>query len=256
MKNISFFLLVIMISCQKKQDLEIIILNKEAHSLVNPNFTNEKTANSYDRLSLNIINYSLKNNSDKVYYIFFNDEGFKTMESYKDIKGNLVNNNQEGICFNIYKGDKLSTGSLYSSQITYNINNPTEYYLNPKNRYWIKEYYEKEVNKRKELLNNDEYIATRQNELITHGFILYPHQIKYFRTAINLPLRSASEGFCWKSNIEGGNQYQAEIVLNCNSKNIKKYLNADLKKEIEENNYVIFNGVISSNLIPVKIVNP
>jgi hypothetical protein len=36
---------------------------------------------------------------------------------------------------------------------------------------------------------------------------------------------------------------------------LKKYLTINQSKEINDNNYVLFNGVIKSNRIPIKFVD-
>lgn len=252
---INFAIIFLAVSCKKESDLKITLLNNDIHSLISYKFKDDYYKTNYDSLSKNIIKYSIKNNSSKKYFIVFDCNSFETIEKHADINGNSIENNKLGISFNLYKNGKLNNGKYISNNINYDNTNANEYYTNPRNRYWISQDYDIEVFKRKELLSKDENISARQAKLIKNSFILYPNQVKYFTTVVNLPIRAPSEGVNWISKIDSTKKYDSNIILRSSIDEIKKYLTEDLKKEIQENGYEIFDGVTESNKVPVKVIS-
>lgn len=89
-----------------------------------------------------------------------------------------------------------------------------------------------------------------------NSFIIYPNETKFFTTIINLPFRNYKYNYIpWYTLIDKNKTYQAGLTLFNVAKETSKYLTPDLKKEIEENGYEIFDGVIQSNKVPVKMVS-
>lgn len=241
---------VLFCSCSKKDSLEIQILNNNISCVYSENNDYPVLDSTYDKLSLNKITYCLKNNSNKKYFIYFNNNRFDTFEKDKD----RINASRDvaDIYFNLYDNDKLITGSFY--QKGHSTSEPHDYFFDKRNFNAIADGIQFEKNKRKGIVNDDIMEAIKQNEVMQYGFVLHPGEIKYFTTSINLPQRTPYENIPWKSNIDSTKKYTASITLKGRGKQTELYLTQDVKRNIKENGYIIFEGIIKSNNVPVQLI--
>ncbi|CAA9203762.1 hypothetical protein FLA105534_04944 [Flavobacterium bizetiae] len=83
------------------------------------------------------------------------------------------------------------------------------------------------------------------------GYFLQPGETKYFTSVINLPYRNSQ---MWFSNIDKKKPNLGSLSLKNDSLFTNKRLSQDRKKEIKENGYVLFDGIIYSNKVPVKLI--
>lgn len=248
---------LILLSCDKKiendnrkNDLVLKILNDSVKSVLIDNdsyYLRELNSNSnYNSQSLNIVNYSLKNNSKKKYFLVFNDEYFKSHEHHILSDNKTISKTDYmdfDINFNIYNKDSLVFGD-FLWPISLRIESATNDFK--KCKFKVDDYLTEKQKQNKEKYDHDFY---------KHSFIIYPNEIKYFTTFINLPIRSPSEEFFWYSKLNSKNKYFASIILANKKKTIINFLTKNQRKEINENDYTIFDGVIESNKVPVTIIS-
>ncbi|MFC0077376.1 hypothetical protein ACFFLS_10020 [Flavobacterium procerum] len=85
-----------------------------------------------------------------------------------------------------------------------------------------------------------------------HCFVLHPGETKYLTSIINLPYRDNQK---WISNTEKLKPNQGSVSLKNDSLFTKSKITEDQKREIKENGYVLFDGKIYSNRVPVKLIS-
>ncbi len=256
MKKILLIAIVILCSCSNKPDLELKILNSEVLCLSNINvdsiYENLNYSNKIYSQSRNIISYTIKNNSNKKYLIVANDEYIETDGNYI-LKDNLY---EDGyvffdfgtgrFSFNIYKGDSLTPkGITRLFRGLHRTNNYDDYEV------YTSKYIVDTMSFNRNLLLKKSNIKT------FIPFVIYPSEVKRFRTIVHLPLKHSnyfSSGVSYSIIDDTTKNYTAGISILNNSEKIKEYLTEDQKKEIEENGYTIFDGVLESNKVPVKLI--
>ena len=96
-----------------------------------------------------------------------------------------------------------------------------------------------------------------KNEIISDKIIeLAAGEIKYFETIVNLPYNKPSNGSFQSYILSSTEDYSASMKFCSNTTNIKKYLTWSQLKNIEENNYKLFHGTITSeNSVPIVFVD-
>jgi len=106
------------------------------------------------------------------------------------------------------------------------------------------------------LLYNNTLFWYEKNEIINSNFIfLKSNEIKYFETFINLPYSDASNSGN-HYNLDSTKNYIANLKFTSDTTNIKKYLTWSQLKNIEENNYKLYQGtIISENSVPIVFVD-
>ncbi len=254
----SFIFLLCSCKEQKKQDdLEIELMSETISCIENLDYAklyykSKKYDSLYNKLSMNVVKYKIHNNSNKKYFVVLNSNFFEQYDEYDwkfpDSKNKNLSINS--INFSLYSDYKVLGGSaeapFYSSYLNPNLyvvsreNLDTLFYKDTKNRYKI----------------TDFSISYNVNYINKNNFVIHPNETKYFTTIINLPLRNYEYDYIsWYTLIEKNKTYQAGLTLYNLSKQTKKYLTPDLKKEIEDNGYTIFDGVIQSNKVLVKMVS-
>ncbi len=246
---LSFFT-VILLSCSKNQDLEFRILNNEIICLNNINIDSIKGNLDYSNKiysqSRNIISYTIKNNSDKKYLLFFDDECME-FESYNKDEYSFWGSENARICLNLYSENTplIKSSVRLFDRLSYE-DNEREYdiYTSAYISDTLRQY-------RNRILGKS--IVKNYNSNI----ILYPNETKRFKTVIYLPLNHSNyigslvNYFIIDDSIQS---YKASIAIFNNLRETQKYLTEDLKKEIEENGYIIFDGILESNKVPVKLI--
>lgn len=243
-------------SCNKKKnDLEIILLTNEIRCVDlkhKNNFeVNEKENfknGIYDSLSKNFINYKIVNNSSKKYFLVLNEQSIDELESNflnkKDVEFN-------GVFLNLYNNNSILNSQTTLTSGCYSHETELEYYKSSLYRInYIDSLFIDDVNKKK--LYKTKSPSVLHREILDNSFVIYPGESKYFTSLINLPLRRNKIGLLTDINKIKPNLSSMSIVNNANYTKVK--LSENQKKEIEENGYTIFDGIIHSNKIPVKMV--
>jgi hypothetical protein len=254
MKKIIYLSLFVVInfSCQSnKKDLKIELLTNEIVCVVdiNKNDFQEvfyKPNIEYDSLSKNILNYKITNISDKKYFIMLNENNAGTLEKdfYNEALGRKKSN-LNSIDFSMYKNDSVLDGN--STKLESMCGNGFELMKVKELDSIINDFLiTNRINKRYEI----KYLNDVDNSL--QGYFLHPGETKYFTSIINLPYRNNQK---WVSNIDNLKPNQGSISLKNDSVFTKSIIDQNLKREIKENGYVLFDGIIYSNRVPVKLTN-
>ncbi|WP_320816204.1 hypothetical protein [Flavobacterium sp.] len=268
MKKILFMILTfLLISCfnnkedlkkdlsnNNEDDLKVVLLTNEVVCIKDINDYDVYHTNLYDSLSKNVLNYKLINNSNKKYFVVLNENFVDVMEnmflSHKIIKNRIDSSTRSGISFNLYRNDSLmngattlTTGGGYETDL--------EYYKSKR----YKEIYMDSVfidNVTKRKLYRTKYPSLFFRDVLNNSFIIYPGETKYFTSIVNLPLRK--DNVNWITDMGETHPNLASFTLVNISKKTESMLSENQIKEIEENGYTIFDGVIESNKVPVKMI--
>ena len=250
---LSISLAFILLSCKKdnKKDLKIELLTNEIVCVDNLKSydyieTRYQPNKKYDSLSKNILYYRITNNSNKKYFIMFNENSIGTLERdlYREALGKKDFSPLNSLDFSLYKNDSILDGRSTRAEIF--CGTMTGF----------------EIQQREALIDNflkknklDRFYTFKEigfRDGLLQGFVLYPQQTKYFTSTINLPYRDDQR---WFSNIEKVKPNQGSISLKNDSIFTKSKITEDQKREIKENGYVLFDGKIYSNRVPVKLVH-
>lgn len=253
MRNLFFliFLILTLFSCNKnKKDLKIELLTNEVICVDNLNRydfieTRYQPNKEYDSLSKNILHYRITNNSDKKYFIMFNENSIGTLERdfYGEALGKKNFSPLNSLDFSLYKNDSVLDHSSTRADMSY----CTSSIFETKQRDSLIDHFLKENQ------FNNTYVLKRIDlpDESLQGFVLYPGETKYFTSILNLPYRDDHK---WISNIDKRKPDQGSISLKNDSTFTKSVITENQKKEIKENGYVLFDGKIYSNRVPVKLV--
>lgn len=242
-------LIAMSLSCHEKvDDLELKIISRSVKCVTNFELYHfEQIFPEYDTFykqnSRNIISYKIRNNSDKKYLVVLNPDTFE--KSWREINTEEKLPYTNYLALDMYDGSKRIIGgdihSFYGKEDTL--------------KYYYK-LYKRGVNLRKnKILNNSKnWLDSESTELVNKNIvIIYPNETKYFSTIVNLPFANyVSDANPLIYNLEANKDYTAGINLYNNSKFTMDYLTKDLKQEVKENGYVVFDGVLKSNQIPVE----
>ncbi|MDP5199147.1 hypothetical protein [Flavobacterium sp. DG2-3] len=244
---------IILFSCNKddnKKDLKIELLTNEIVCIENVKkddfleaFYNPNP--KYDSLSKNILHYRIKNISDKKYFIMFNENSLGTEERdlYKESLGKKKYD-LNYIGFSLYKNDSVLDRS--STAVENMCGNEFEIMKVKEldaivNKFMLKN----RIDKKYKL----EYIDQKEESL--QGYFLQPGETRYFTSIVNLPYRNDQK---WISNIEKKKPNSGSFSLRNDSLFTKKVISENQKREIKENGYILFDGVVYSNRVPVKLI--
>lgn len=252
-KICSYFFLLSFIACttkKEKSDIKIDLLNSEVVCVSNVNkqdflevyYVPNKI---YDGLSKNVLHYKITNVSDKKYFIMLNENflGTEERDLYNEALGKkkLI---QNSIGFNLYKNKEILDGS--TTKIENMCGNDYEFMKLQELDTIIKKFLIKNRLPQKYKLRN---IVPLNDSL--KSYFLQPGETKYFTSVISLPYRDDQK---WISNIENKKPNFANISLRNDSVSTNKIISKNVKREIKENGYVLFDGVVFSNKIPVKLI--
>lgn len=254
MKKMIFlgFSFLVLISCQKnKQDLKLELLTNEIvcvenvkkndfyESFYKPNAT-------YDSLSKNLLRYKITNISDKKYFIMLNENNLGTLEPdlYKEALGKKNYINANSVALSLYKNNYILEGS--STKVESMCGNVFESKKMEELDTIIHKFLRKN---RIEKICKVEFIDILDDSI--QGYFLQPGETKYFTSIVNLPYRKNEK---WFSNIEKKKPNLALLSLQNDSIFTNKRISQDRKREIKENGYTLFNGIIYSNKVPVRLI--
>ncbi|RKR05303.1 hypothetical protein C8C83_4644 [Flavobacterium sp. 90] len=245
------FLFLMLFSCEKnKKDLKLELLTNEVVCAENVHMNDfrevfYKPNKQYDSLSKNILHYKITNISDKKYFIMLNENNLGTVERdlYREALGRK-DYTYNSIGFSMYKNDSILDGS--STRAENMCGNGFELMKIKELDTIVSKFLRKNRVFRKYQL---EYVNDIDESL--QGYFLQPGETKYFTSVMNLPYRNSQ---MWFSNIEKKKPNLGSLSLKNDSVFTNKKLSQDRKKEIKENGYVLFDGIIYSNKIPVKLI--
>ncbi|WP_445721376.1 hypothetical protein [Flavobacterium sp.] len=218
--------LVFFSSCNKeaKKNLELVILN------------NELVTYAESKDSINFIRFSLKNNSDKIYFI--NGSNNQKILS-KGIQ-------KMGITLKIFNENGKEVEYYPAKQPTALENNCSFEFIRNYNKFT-------NINLG---YNPFKYDYFKLNNL-DKTFFIYPKQTIYFEYSLNLNRTLMNDEDRNKYvKLDPNKNYSAVIILESNSKLIDSNLPWNYLQSIEANQAEVYNGIIeSSNKIPVKVLN-
>lgn len=242
----------VIISCQKnKQDLKLELLTNEivcAEDVKGNDFKEifYKPNATYDSLSKNILRYKITNISDKKYFIMLNENNLGTLEPdlYHEAVGKKGYGIPNAIALNLYKNNYILDGS--STRAENMCGNGFELMKIEELDTIVSKFLRKNRIFRKYQL---EYVNDIDESL--QGYFLQPGETKYFTSVINLPYRNSQ---MWFSNIDKKKPNFGSLSLKNDSIFTNKRISPDRKKEIKENGYTLFDGIIYSNKVPVKLI--
>lgn len=253
MKNLllSISLALILLSCNKdKKDLKIELLTNEiicVDDLKGADYieTRYQPNKEYDSLSKNILHYKITNNSDKKYFLMFNENSIGTLERdlYREAIGKKDFSPLNSLDFSLYRNNSVLDGRSTIAEVF--CGTMTSFEIQ-KEESLIDNFLKQNKLDRTYTLNKIDF----SNETL-HSFVLHPGEVKYFTSIVHLPYRDDKR---WFSNIEKLRPNQGSISLKNDSIFTKSKISDDQKKEIKENGYVLFDGKIYSNRVPVKLV--
>lgn len=251
MKKIVLLLSLTILSCQNKSDIELTLLNKDIVCINKMDYEKRFHVKDYfenkiyDSLSKNLVNYKLTNNSDKKYFFVLDEDYPETIENDSFMK--YLNKDKlklrSKISFNLYRNDSIINGC--STLLASSSNNPSLANESYNDSVFLSHAREKQTYSTKA-------VSTLFRKTLQKGFVLYPGETKYFTTLIHLPYRKDKEE--WFSFIDSKVNYASLTLINI-ANETKEQLSKNQAKEIKENGYTIFDGVIQSNKVPVKLIS-
>ena len=218
----------VLLSCQEKQNkLQIVTLNKQLFSF------------SYNSKKDTIIRvcYKVINPTNNKYYVnnIIRDKNLNTKSAYK--------------------------GGRFLRIFNLRTKNEVTYFTIP--FFWN----EKEKVCAQESLNNilidskrlgykvpKEYFYSKEG---CPNFFIHPNETIYFEYYINLTDTIANENFRGGyADLKKGINYYAKLSIASDSTNYKNDLPRDVLKTIEENNFMVYHGMIESkNKVSVKVLD-
>lgn len=232
MKNL-FTVLVFstVLGCTKSRDiptkdLEIIFYNKHIISY----------SKNSSKDTLNIIRYSLKNNSNKIYFI-------NNIVKLPELQVPMLKKN--GINMSIYDDENVEIKYFQ----------PTKGDFDSKSMDYKLDYLEgiSVEEKRLGYKHSIEYFKNAQREEL---FFIHPKEILFFECSINInrPIKYNGNRLYY-ADLESKTNYYAKLKIISDSSNYKNDLPRDILKTIEMNNVKVYHGVIESkNKVPIKVL--
>jgi hypothetical protein len=232
-KNITYFFILILISCvnkkENKGDLELEILND---TLMAFPFDVKKD-------TINVLNYSIQNNSNCIYY-------FKQGDG-NDLLAKKIYKN--GIFVSIC--DTTNKEVLYSDKLPFEHQNKSNYdsYCNFLQSIRLV----KDVERLKESVKGGYY----QTKGKRHYFFIHPGEKIFFKQYINLTdsMRYEDTRINY-AHLKKDVKYYSNFYIPSDSIAYKEGLPKDILKTIEVNKVKVYHGIIESiNRVPVKVIN-
>ena len=222
----------ILISCSKANDysindLEITFYNKEILSY--PKNTNKDT--------INIIRYSLKNNSNQLYFI-------NNITTLPELQMFIPKKN--GVNMSIY--DEKNVEVKYFQ--------PTKCLFDSKSEDYALNYLEG-INLEEKRLKYDHSIEYFKNTERDELFFIHPNEVLFFECAVNINRSIKHNGNrLYYAYLEPKQEYFAELKIASDSSNYKMVLPRNILQTIKENNAKVYHGIIKSkNKVPIKVLD-
>jgi hypothetical protein len=222
----------ILICCSKKEltynDLELDILND---TLIAYSFEMEKD-------TVNVLNYSIQNNSNKIFY-FKQGEGndYLSNKLYKNgiFIGINETNYKEVSCSNKFPFEHNNKSKCDSCSSLLNLMTIV-----------------KDTERLKESIKGG-YYHTRDKR---HYFFIHPGEKLFFKQYINLTdsMRYEDTRINY-AHLKKNKKYYSRFFIPSDSTDFKHELPKDILKTIEANNVKVYHGILESkNKVPVKVI--
>jgi hypothetical protein len=232
MKNLLTILTsVIILGCTKSKDipvkdLEILFYNKQIISY----------SKNINKDTLNIIRYSLKNNSNQLYFI-------NNIIRLSELQVPMLKKN--GINMSIYDDKNIEVKYFQPTKCEFD-SKSIDYKLDYLKGISVEE-------KRLGYKHSIEYFKNTQREEL---FFIHPKEILFFECSINLnkPIKYNGNRLYY-ADLESKTNYYAKLKIVSDSSNYKNDLPRDILKTIEANNAKVYHGIIESkNRVPIKVL--
>ena len=235
-------------SCAQNQDLKLEIVNNEILSRENFSFTKDNVGmdekhsttpyiiNENDSIPVNKINVKITNSGKKPYllYLTHNFTGFDWKNSLSFEVSNDLNEIQQA------NELVLATETIEA--------------------YFFRDYF----NKKEQAALKKELFETHYKDTVDidkikfnqkfNPIIIHPNESKYITLYQALPFFRFESPAYYMYFLDNKKNYYFQVILKNEAKSNKPFLSENQKKEIEENGYEIFDGVIKSNKVPIKFV--
>ena len=228
------FLIMNLLSCideeDKTNDLELEVLNDSLIAF--PFHSNKDT--------INVLNYSIQNNSDNIYYI---KQGLGNDFLFKKVYKN-------GIYISIYE-------TITNKEVNYSDKLPFEHSKKSVCDSCCNFIQSIRLLKETERLKEDNlksYYGTKDKR---HYFFIHPKEKLFFKQYVNLTdsMRYEDTRFNY-AHLKKNIKYSSKLYIPIDSSNFKTELPSDILKTIEANNVKVYHGIIESkNKVTVKVIN-
>lgn len=251
-------ILILFFSCQNKQqekpDLTIHIENKQLHYVGNPTSDyncNIEMENKYRFYANNIVVIKFTNNSNKPILYHFNSSLFshyysKNCEtSMYDEQGGSVQPRYK------YSFDLIGPGVICKEN--------RHFSLSDDSLRVVQKYFAARI--LLDSLKVNEYLTSKNKEQIGVNMwsddiqwkVIYPNQTQYYLQPICLPLTDYRRNLSYDFfKLDNKKEVYAQLTLT-NVKSDTVGLPAQILMELKANKYVIFDGTIKSNKVPVQM---
>lgn len=232
MKYILILSSVMLLGCNKHEDIELEIITKEINYL-DIDFSNHMDYFLDNELapqkSRTILLYKLTNHSNKSYY--FNIDSY-----HNDLK------------YDFKMIDKAYV----------RIMNTKNEYQKPHVSIPSKDGFPTDEDMYKQYLNYNRYSANNYGlERLHSNFVIHPNETLYFEWFLILPFIDFIEDINYTYKLDTSQEYFADVLIHSDTIKWREILSRTDIKNIEENGYKIYNGTLESkNKIPIKFNKP
>ncbi|MFH7012396.1 hypothetical protein ACHRV5_11015 [Flavobacterium sp. FlaQc-52] len=240
MRNISLILFLTIMSCSTdKKVVTLRIENEQIYFVDSTNTVMNYNYNSSESRSKseNIITYVISNETDKKLLFIIDKKIYPSVEKeltisgstyfvIKDKVGEIKKYNMPLVSFD----REVNSNKIYSDSI--------------KNNYYNKIGVENK---------NIDYVAN----LFENSIIIGPGERKTFKAIVNFPIISeinSKQGInpLYYRGLKDAENFQ--IYYSCNAKSLMSCLPKYVRNELNDNEVEIFEGIIESNEVPLKLV--
>lgn len=240
MKNISILLFLTIVSCSTdKKVVTLRIENEQIYFVDSTNTVMNYNYNSSESRSKseNIITYVISNETDKKLLFIIDKKIYPSVEKELTISGSA---------YFVIK-DKVGETKKYNMPLVNfdrEVNSNKIYSDSIKNNYYNKIGVENK---------NIDYVAN----LFENSIIIGPGERKTFKAIVNFPIISeinSKQGInpLYYSGLKDAENFQ--IYYSCNAKALMSCLPKYVRNELNNNEAEIFEGIIESNEVPLKLV--
>lgn len=188
-----------------------------------------------------IIDYKVMNNSNKKFFIIMNND-------YFDLCDKQLPN-----CYSVNINIRDEKGNIPKPQFHFSHADETFLCYKYTDSMTRLRYKEKQLG----VYNDSAWVE--MNRFISRNIVtIGPNETLYFRNQLTLPKRKIPQyphevlvGYL-SSDFDTTKIYYAQLNFNNTASEVKKYLTDIQLRNIEENGYTVFDGIVYSNKIPVK----
>ncbi|MFT3793288.1 hypothetical protein [Flavobacterium sp.] len=249
MKYIVCLLFAVVLFCSSsnkfdKEDLKLEILNTEFFSRAN--ISNKDARNVirfdnyiYDSVPVNKINIKITNSGTKKYVLFLKKE----LDEIED-------SDSDNIKLIIYKNNDIfqPTNLKFLVQATMK-----GFSVRKEMNIIESDSIKKELNEKylKEKIDMKKIKFQREMNYI----VIHPGESKFFSYYQTLPIFEESMHQFYIYDFKSNENYTCQLSFKNDAQGLRKNITINQLKEIEENGYTVFDGIIRSNKVPVKMIS-